>query len=84
MTFKAFATALALALALALLPETAMAYVGPGAGISLIGSTIGLLLALTTALGFVVLWPLRQLLRRRFHARAAVGSEGGPEGRERM
>lgn len=75
MTFKAYVTVLTLAL----LPETAMAYVGPGAGISLIGSTIGLLVALATALGFVVLWPLRTLLRRRSHARATAGGEGGSD-----
>lgn len=79
MTIKVYVTALILAL----MPEAALAYVGPGAGISLIGSTIGLLLALGTALGFVVLWPLRTLLRRRAHAPAAAGGERRPEGHER-
>lgn len=60
----------------AILPATAMAYVGPGAGISLIGSTIGLLVALGTAIGFVIFWPLRSLLRRRRRSAPATGADG--------
>jgi cytosine/uracil/thiamine/allantoin permease len=43
----------------------AAAYVGPGAGLSLLGAFWGLLLAVGAALGFVILWPLRRLFRRR-------------------
>jgi hypothetical protein len=43
----------------------ALAYVGPGAGLSLIGAFWGLLLAVFAALAFVVAWPLRRLLKRR-------------------
>jgi len=42
----------------------AAAYVGPGAGLSLLGAFWGLLLAVAAALGFVILWPLRRLWRR--------------------
>jgi cytosine/uracil/thiamine/allantoin permease len=42
----------------------AAAYVGPGAGLSLLGAFWGLLLAVGAALGFVILWPLRRLFRR--------------------
>lgn len=43
----------------------ALAYVGPGAGVSLIGSVIGLLLTLGTAVWVIVFWPLRAMLRRK-------------------
>jgi hypothetical protein len=45
-------------------PNIAMAYVGPGAGLTLIGSLIGLLIAVLTALGIILFWPIRALIRR--------------------
>lgn len=42
----------------------AAAYIGPGAGLSLLGAFWGLLLAVGAALAFVILWPLRRLFRR--------------------
>ena len=51
----------------------AAAYVGPGAGVTLLGAAIGLLLALGTAIAIVVLLPLRALKKRRALARAAAG-----------
>jgi membrane protein implicated in regulation of membrane protease activity len=42
----------------------AMAYVGPGAGLSLVGAFWGLLVAIFAALAFIVAWPVRRLLRR--------------------
>lgn len=42
----------------------AAAYVGPGAGLSLVGAFWGLLVAILAALSFVILWPLRRLFRR--------------------
>jgi hypothetical protein len=50
--------------------ESATAYVGPGAGLSLLGALWGLLLSVGAALAFVVLWPLRRL-RKRFQAQCA-------------
>ena len=46
------------------LSEIAIAYVGPGAGLTLIGSLIGLLIAILTALGIILFWPVRALIRR--------------------
>ena len=42
----------------------AFAYIGPGAGLSLLGAFWGLLVAVMAALGFVILWPIRRLFRR--------------------
>jgi membrane protein implicated in regulation of membrane protease activity len=43
----------------------AFAYVGPGAGLSLVGAFWGLLVAVFAAFAFVILWPVRRLFRRR-------------------
>jgi membrane protein implicated in regulation of membrane protease activity len=43
----------------------ALAYVGPGAGLSLVGAFWGLLVAVFAAFAFVILWPLRRMFRRR-------------------
>jgi hypothetical protein len=64
---------------LALGGGAAHAYVGPGAGLSLLGALWGLLIAVGVAVGFVVLWPLRQYRRRRRHERdAAAGRANHP------
>lgn len=55
---------------LLLLPATAHAYVGPGAGLSLLGALWAMLLALLAVLFFVFAWPIRRMLRRRREARA--------------
>ncbi len=43
----------------------AMAYVGPGAGLSVVGALVGVLLAVGAALVFIVGWPIRRMMRRR-------------------
>jgi membrane protein implicated in regulation of membrane protease activity len=54
-----------LAATLALATTPAMAYVGPGAGLSLLGAFWGLLVAILAALAFVVLYPIRRLVKGR-------------------
>lgn len=49
----------------------AHAYVGPGAGLSLLGALWGLVVAVAAAVGFVLLWPLRRAMRRRRTAASA-------------
>ena len=43
----------------------AAAYVGPGAGLSLLSALWGLLAAVLAALSFVILWPFRRMLKGR-------------------
>jgi len=54
-----------LAVALATLSQSAEAYIGPGAGISLLGAFWALIMAVVAAVGFVVWYPLRRVFRRR-------------------
>ena len=60
---KSLAMAITTALMLAATP--AMAYVGPGAGLSLLGAFWGLLVAIVAALAFVVVYPIRRMMRAR-------------------
>ena len=51
---------------------TVEAYVGPGAGISVIGALIGLVSAIFLALFAVLRWPIKRYLARRRAAQAAA------------
>ena len=51
--------------ALGLTSAPALAYVGPGAGLTLLSALWGLLIAVAAALGFLLLWPIRRWRRRR-------------------
>lgn len=42
----------------------AIAYVGPGAGLTLLGALWGLILAVVVSVGFILLWPIRRMMRR--------------------
>ncbi|MEM7268686.1 MAG: hypothetical protein AAF401_05475 [Pseudomonadota bacterium] len=59
-------------------PTLAMAYVGPGAGISAIGSLIALIAAVLLAIVGFLWFPLKRMLRKRSNKPA----EGSPETRE--
>lgn len=45
-------------------PPVAHAYVGPGAGITLIGALLGVVAAVGLAIAGILLWPVRSFLRR--------------------
>ena len=62
--FKAPAAWLFAAVAAAVLPDAALAYVGPGAGLTAIGTVLALLGAVGLALVGFVWYPVKRLLRR--------------------
>ncbi len=47
-----------------LMPKSAYAYVGPGAGLSVIGTIVALILALILAIVGFIWYPLRRLLEK--------------------
>lgn len=52
-------------LLLSLAADPLHAYVGPGAGISVLGSLLGILATILVAMGAIIFWPVRKLLKRR-------------------
>lgn len=55
----------AVALALAVVAVPAQAYVGPGAGLSLLSALWALVAAILAAVAFIVMWPVRKMLKQR-------------------
>lgn len=53
----------------------AFAYIGPGAGISLVGSILGILAAIFLGLFAVLAWPIRRFLKRRKAAREGASND---------
>ena len=60
----------AFAIGMSLFATPAFAYIGPGAGITMLGALWGVVAAAVLAVAAVLLWPLRVLFRRRRRARA--------------
>ena len=73
----------ALAAALSFVAGPAFAYIGPGAGLSVIAAFWALLTAVVSSLLFLVLWPLRNRLRRRKAARDGAQAEPAVKALER-
>jgi type VI protein secretion system component VasK len=55
-----------------------MAYVGPGAGLTLLSALWGLLVAVLAAVAFLVVWPIRRWRRRR-QAALESGTDPGAD-----
>ena len=75
--FAAYALLVALVAATALSPDPAHAYVGPGAGLTALGTVVALVAALALALVGFVWYPLKRMLRRP----AASEARPDPDGR---
>lgn len=56
----------------------AAAYIGPGSGISLLGGIWGVLLAIVLAVGAILIWPVRLMLKR-MRARRTADAEKSSE-----
>jgi len=52
------------------------AYIGPGAGISVLGSLLSILATIAVAIGAIIFWPLRQFMKRRKARRESTQSTG--------
>ena len=52
-------------LLLLIISSPATAYIGPGAGISVLGSLLGILATIFVAIGAILFWPIRKLMKRR-------------------
>ncbi|MCB1885887.1 MAG: hypothetical protein KDG89_18210 [Geminicoccaceae bacterium] len=63
MTMKPFRVAY-LALIVVTLATPAFAYIGPGAGITMLSALWGVVVAVALAIGAVLFWPIRALMRR--------------------
>ena len=82
--FKKHTRLVAACLALCVLPGIAQAYIGPGAGITFIGALIGVVLAVFSAIGFILFWPIRRMLAKRkgkgeAEAEVTEAAEASPE-----
>lgn len=55
-----------------LLVTPSVAYIGPGAGISVLGSVLGILATIFVAIGAIVFWPIRKFLKRKKAVRGSA------------
>ena len=62
---RAASTGALVAVLIALLPMSAWAYVGPGLGLTAIGSLLALVMAVVLGIVGFIWYPIRRLLRRR-------------------
>lgn len=60
-------------------PISAMAYVGPGAGITMLGALWAVVLGFLIAVGGILLWPIRAFFRRRKKAKAEKLQSNKPD-----
>jgi protein-S-isoprenylcysteine O-methyltransferase Ste14 len=63
-------------LLLTAITSPATAYVGPGAGISVLGSLLGILATIFVAIGAILFWPIRKLMKRKKAKKESEASAG--------
>ena len=74
-----FTTGLLAALIVLVLPQAAQAYIGPGAGLSAIGTVLALLGAVLVAIVGFVWYPLKRLLGRRKAGKGTAAERTGQD-----
>ena len=57
----------------------ALAYIGPGAGITMLGALWAVVVAIVVAIGVVISWPLRRYFKGRRAARKPAEAGGSSE-----
>ncbi len=60
---------------------TASAYIGPGSGISIVGSLLGLLATIFLAVGAIVIWPYRRMLKKRMQKKSEENDDEDTQAR---
>jgi hypothetical protein len=63
----------------AIIPASALAYVGPGAGLSIIGSVLALFAAIIVAIFGFLFFPIRRMMRKRKQRAALKASKNSPD-----
>jgi hypothetical protein len=66
---------------IAALPDVAHAYIGPGAGVTVLGALWAVIAAVVLALAGLLLWPIRVMMRRRKQPVAAKAAASESDGR---
>ena len=59
----------------------ASAYIGPGSGISIVGSLVGLLATIFLAVGAIVIWPYRRMLKKRMQKKSEENDDEDTQAR---
>jgi len=75
LTFAVWVTGIVLAGLTYLAPSPAMAYIGPGAGLTAIGSLLALIAGILLAIVGFVWYPIRRLRRRMRARKGALAAE---------
>lgn len=70
---------LILAVLFLILSAPALAYIGPGAGVSFLGSIWALLAGVVLAIGAILFWPIRYMIRRAKRSRTDSTSSNNPQ-----
>jgi protein-S-isoprenylcysteine O-methyltransferase Ste14 len=61
------------------LSQPAFAYIGPGAGISVLGGLLGILTTIIVALGAILFWPIRKMLKKKKASSQEPEKQQAPE-----
>lgn len=75
---RSLRAALLCAVLLALTVQPAAAYIGPGAGITMLGALWGVIVAIALAIGAILFWPIRILFRRRRRPAVPASAQASP------
>ena len=68
-------------LLLMIVTPIASAYIGPGSGISIVGSLLGLLATIFLAVGAIVIWPYRRMLKKRMQKKSEENDDEDTQAR---